>query len=280
MTPFWRANPANVVMLKMTMNMEKNSMFKKFILTSVAVLAISAPAAYASEGSGVHEIVDVPFQFEGPFGTYDKASLQRGLQVYRQVCSACHSLKRVAYRNLESLGYTSDQVKTIAGDITVMDGPNDEGEMYERPGRPSDRFKSPFANDKAAAANNSGAIPPDLSLITKARHGGADYVYSILTGYADAPEGVHIAEGKHYNKAIDGNIIAMAPPLSDGVVTYEDGSPQVVSQYAKDVASFLTWAAEPELEHRKQMGVKVLIFLSIFAGIMYAVKRQIWKKVH
>lgn len=260
--------------------MEKNSMFKNVMLATVAVMAISMPAAHANESKGVHEIVDVPFSFKGPFGTYDKASLQRGLQVYRQVCSACHSLKRVAYRNLEEIGYTPDQVKTIAGEVTVMDGPNDEGEMFERPGRPSDRFKSPFVNDKAAASANGGALPPDLSLITKARHDGADYVYSVLTGYADAPEGVVLAEGKHYNKAMDGNVIAMPPPLNDGAITYEDGSPQVVSQYAKDVASFLTWAAEPELEHRKAMGVKVLIFLSIFAGIMYAVKRQIWKKVH
>lgn len=264
----------------MNKNMEKNSMFKKLILTSVAVMAISAPAAHASEGTGVHEIVDVPFSFEGPFGTYDKASLQRGLMVYRQVCAACHSLKRVAYRNLEDLGYSPEQVKTIAADVTIMDGPNDEGEMFERPGRPSDRFKSPFVNDKAAAFANGGAFPPDLSLITKARHGGADYVYSVLTGYAEAPHGVAIAEGKHYNKAMDGNVIAMPPPLNDGAITYEDGSPQIVSQYAKDVSAFLTWAAEPELEHRKQMGVKVVLFLAVFSIIMYGVKRQIWKKVH
>lgn len=266
----------------MNKNMEKNSMFKKMILTSVAVVSVMAftPAAHANEGTGVHEIVDVPFSFKGPFGTYDKAALQRGLMVYRQVCSACHSLKRVAYRNLEELGYSPEQVKTIAGEYTIVDGPNDEGEMFERPGRPSDRFKSPFVNDKAAAAANGGAFPPDLSLITKARHDGADYVYSLLTGYAEAPHGMVIAEGKHYNKAMDGNVIAMPPPLSDGAVTYEDGSPQIVSQYAKDVATFLTWAAEPELEHRKQMGVKVVLFLSIFAVIMYAVKRQIWKKVH
>lgn len=255
-------------------------MFKKVMLTTACVLALSVPQAHAAEGTGVHEIVDVPFSFEGPFGTYDKASLQRGLQVYRQVCAACHSLKRVAYRNLEDIGYSEDQIKTIAGEVTIMDGPNDEGEMFERPGRPADRFKSPFANDKAAAAANGSALPPDLSLITKARHGGADYVYSVLTGYAEPPEGVEIAEGKHYNKAMDGNVIAMAPPLSDGLVTYEDGTPQVTAQYAKDVSAFLTWAAEPEMEQRKKMGVKVLMFLVIFAGIMYAVKRQIWKNVH
>lgn len=264
----------------MSKMMEKNSMFKKVILTSAAMLALSAPAAHANQSAGVKEIVDVPFSFEGPFGTYDKASLQRGLMVYRQVCSACHSMKLVAYRNLEALGYSPEQVKTIAADVTIMDGPNDEGEMFERPGRASDRFKSPFPNDKAAAAANGGALPPDLSLITKARHGGADYVYSLLTGYAEAPHGMEIAEGKHYNKAMDGNVIAMAAPLSDGAVAYEDGTPQIVSQYAKDVATFLTWAAEPEMEQRKQMGVKVILFLSVFAVVMYAVKRQIWKKVH
>ena len=259
--------------------MEKNSMFKKIILTSAAMVALYAPASQAAQ-SGVKEIVDVPFEFEGPFGTYDKAALQRGLMVYRNVCAGCHSLKRVAYRNLEALGYSEAQIKAIAAEYTVMDGPNDEGEMFERPARPSDKFKSPFANDKAAAANNGGALPPDLSLITKARHGGADYIYSLLTGYAEAPQGVEVAEGKYYNKAMDGNIIAMAPPLSDGVVTYEDGTPQTVSQYSKDLATFLTWAAEPEMEHRKQMGVKVILFLAAFAALMYAVKRQIWKKVH
>ena len=243
--------------------MEKVSMFKKIILTSAAIVVFGVSGAQASQSSGVKEIVDIPFSFEGPLGTYDKAALQRGLMVYRNVCSACHSLKRVAYRNLEALGYSEDQIKTIAGEYTVMDGPNDEGEMFERPARPSDRFKSPFANEKAAAAANGGALPPDLSLITKARHGGADYVYSLLTGYAEPPHGMEIAEGKHYNKAMDGNVIAMAAPLSDGAVAYEDGTPQIVSQYAKDVATFLTWAAEPEMEHRKQMGVKVLLFFSL-----------------
>ncbi len=264
--------------------MEKKSMFKTLILTplvltSVAVVALASPMAHASEAAN-KRIIDVPFSFEGPLGTYDKAALQRGLAVYRQVCSACHSLKRVAYRNLEALGYNEDQIKAIAAEASVTDGPNDNGEMFERPGRPSDRFKSPFANDKAAMAANNGALPPDLSLITKARHDGADYVYSIMMGYAQAPHGVNVPEGKYYNRAMDGNIIAMPPPLSDGAVTYEDGTPQLASQYAKDVATFLTWAAEPEMEQRKQMGVKVMLFLVAFAGIMYAVKRQIWKKVH
>ena len=253
---------------------------RKFLLTGVAVMAMAIPiAAHASE-HGEDSLPQVQFPFDGPFGTYDKASLQRGLLVYRQVCSACHGLKRVAFRNLTALGYTEGQVKTIAGEYTIQDGPNDEGEMFDRTGRPSDHFKSPFTNDKAAAAANGGALPPDLSLITKARHGGGSYVFGVLTGYAPAPADVKLASGQYYNKVKDGHIIAMPAPLTDGAVTYEDGMPQTVEQYAKDVASFLTWAAEPELEARKRMGLKVLIFLGILGGLMYAVKRQVWRKIH
>lgn len=258
--------------------MEKKSMLKTFILTSAAVVMLTSPVAIAANSES--QITNVDFSFKGPLGTYDKASLQRGLLVYRQVCSACHSLNRVAFRNLEALGYSEDQVKAIAAEYTVTDGPNDDGDMFERPGRPSDRFKPPFANDKAAAAANGGAIPPDLSLITKARHGGGDYVFSVLSGYGTPPEEIQIPEGKYYNKAMAGNVIAMPPPLTAGVVTYEDGAPQTVEQYAKDVSTFLTWAAEPEMEQRKQMGIKVLVFLAAFAGLMYAVKRQIWSKIH
>lgn len=257
-----------------------SSVSTKLLLATTALLLLANPTTGHTSESGGHELIDVPFPFEGPMGTYDKAALQRGLQVYRQVCSGCHSLKRVAFRNLTELGYSEAQVKAIAAEYTVMDGPNDDGEMFERAARPSDHFKPPFANDKAAAASNNGAIPPDLSLITKARHGGADYIFNVLTGYTEAPEGVTLMDGQHYNKAMSGNILAMAPPLSDGAVTYEDGSPQTVEQYAKDVASFLTWTAEPEMEQRKRMGIKVIIFLGIFAGLMYAVKRKIWEKAH
>ncbi len=258
--------------------MEKKSMFKKIALTSAVVMMLSSPVAIAAEGEA--PLTNVDFSFKGPLGTYDKAALQRGLMVYRQVCSSCHSLKRVAYRNLTALGYTEDQVKAIAAEYTITDGPNDDGEMFDRPGRPSDKFKSPFANDKASMAANGGALPPDLSLITKARHGGGDYVFSILTGYTTPPEELVIPEGKYYNKVMVGNVIAMPPPLTAGAVPYEDGVPQTVEQYSKDVATFLTWAAEPEMEQRKQMGVKVLMFLAVFAGLMYAVKRKIWEKAH
>jgi ubiquinol-cytochrome c reductase cytochrome c1 subunit len=220
------------------------------------------------------------WSFNGPLGTYDRGALQRGYKVYREVCSACHSMKRVAYRNLHGIGYNEEEIKSIAAGYTVMDGPNDEGEMFERPARPSDHFKSPFANDRAAMYANNGALLPDLSLIIKARHGGADYVYGLLTGYAEPPEDVHLLSGQHWNKAMSGHVIAMAPPLSDGQVAYEDGTPTTVDQYAKDVSHFLTWVAEPEMENRKRMGVKVVLFLLVFAGIMYGVKRKLWAKLH
>jgi ubiquinol-cytochrome c reductase cytochrome c1 subunit len=232
---------------------------------------------------GAHATVHPPKQhwhFDGMFGTYDKSAMQRGLKVYREVCSACHSLKRVYFRNLEALGYDEGQVKTIASEYTIQDGPNDDGEMFERSGLPSDRFTSPYPNDNAAKAMNNGALPPDLSLITKARHDGPNYVYGILTGYEPAPAGTVLLPGQNWNKYMPGHIIAMAKPMSDGQVAYEDGSPQTVEQYAHDVVNFLTWTADPYMEDRKRTGIKVLIFLAIFAGIMYAVKRRIWADVH
>lgn len=189
-------------------------------------------------------------------------------------------MKRVSYRNLSALGYSEDQIKTVAAEISVMDGPNDEGEMFERPGRPSDHFKSPFPNDNAAKANNNGALPPDLSLIVKARVGGPDYVYAILTGYEEAPAGAELGTGQHWNRYMAGNKIAMPAPLIEGAIAYEDGSPTSVDQYAHDVTQFLAWASEPEMEERKQTGIKAIIFLIIFAGLMYGVKKKIWAKVH
>ncbi|MCD8494081.1 MAG: cytochrome c1 [Alphaproteobacteria bacterium] len=235
-------------------------------------------AVWASSEGGT--LAHQDWSFNGPFGTYDRAALQRGFMVYRQVCSACHAMKHLHYRDLEALGYDEGQIKTIAADVTVQDGPDDEGEMFDRPGRPSDPFKSPFANEKQAKASNGGALPPDLSLITKARHGGADYVFGILTGFEEPPAEVTLLPGQHYNKTMPGHIIAMAPPLQDGQVSYEDGSAQTVEQYAKDVGQFLTWAADPYLEERKRTGVKVILFLLAFAGIMYAVKRKIWADLH
>lgn len=245
--------------------------------------ATEHPAEAAHATAGAHHTPPLPkmdWSFSGPFGTYDRASLQRGFQVYKQVCAACHGLKHVAYRNLSALGYSEEQIKTVAAEYMMTDGPNEEGDMFERPGKPSDRFKAPYANDNQAKATNNGALPPDLSLITKARVGGADYVHAILTGYETPPPGTELASGQHWNKYMSGNKIAMPAPLIEGAVAYEDGTPTTVDQYAKDVAHFLTWAAEPEMEERKATGVKVIFFLIIFAGLMYAVKRKVWAKVH
>lgn len=252
---------------------------QSFVLVGVSALVIGASVPAYAAGDAVPP-PDIQWSFDGPTGTYDKAALQRGYKIYREVCAACHSMKRVAFRNLSALGYSEDQIKAIAAEYTVTDGPNDEGEMFDRPARPSDHFKSPYPNDNAAKSVNNGALPPDLSLITKARHGGADYIYGILTGYEDAPHGHALQPGQHWNKYMPGHVIAMAKPLSDGQVAYEDSTPQTVDQYARDVAHFLTWAAEPEMEARKRMGVKVILFLIVFAGMMYAVKRKIWAKVH
>lgn len=252
-------------------------MKKYFLLT--AVLAIGSLPVSAAENSHA-ALPHQHWHFDGMFGTYDQAALQRGLKVYREVCSACHAMKRVYFRNLDALGYDEGQIKNIASQYTIADGPNDEGEMFDRPGLPSDHFVSPYPNDNAAKAMNKGALPPDLSLIAKARHGGADYIYGILTGYENPPEGTTLLEGQSWNKTMPGHIIAMAPPLSDGVVAYEDEAPQTVDQYARDVSEFLTWAADPYMQERKRMGIKVLIFLAVFAGVMYAVKRKVWAKIH
>ena len=224
------------------------------------------------------------WSFSGPFGTYDKAAMQRGLKIYREVCAACHSMKRIYFRNLEALGYNEAQIKNIAAEYTVIDGPDAEGEMFERPAKPSDTFPSPYPNKNAAKAAN-GAYPPDLSLIKKARVHGADYLAGLLSGYTEPPEyfvkkNGPLLEGQHYNKYMAGHVIAMAAPLSDGMIAYEDETPETVEQYSKDVAHFLAWAAEPEMEERKRLGIQVLIFLSVFAFIMYGIKKKIWADVH
>ena len=218
---------------------------------------------------------------DGVFGTYDRPALQRGFQVYKQVCSACHSLKYLSYRDLAALGFNDAEVKAIAADYQVTDGPNDQGEMFQRPGRPSDSFVKPFANDAAARAANGGALPPDLSLIIKARDGHEDYVYSILTGFGQTPPSSEtIGQGLNYNPYFPGHQIAMPPPLNDNSVTYADGTKATVEQEARDVVQFLAWAGEPHMEERKQTGLKVILFLIVFAVAMYAVKRSIWKDLH
>ena len=220
------------------------------------------------------------WSFDGVFGTYDRASLERGFQVYKEVCSACHPVTHLNFRDLTQIGYTEDEVKAIAAGYQIADGPNDEGQMFQRPGRPSDPIPGPFPNDQAARVANNGALPPDQSLIVKARPGGANYVYAILTGYREAPAGLKMQEGMNYNEFFPGHQIAMPPPLSDNSVTFADGTPATVPQMAHDVTSFLTWAAEPNLDDRHRTGFKVVLFLVVAAGVFYAAKREIWARIH
>ena len=259
-------------------------MMRKALRYSVAALALAGALSLAAGpvlSAAAHKPEARDWSFQGLFGTFDRGAQQRGLQVYKEICAACHSLRLVAYRNLEGIGLKEDQIKAIAAEFEVTDGPNDEGEMYTRPARPADRFASPFPNDNAARAANNGALPPDLSLMTKARKGGADYLYGLLTGYKEEPpEGVEVMEGLNYNLYFPNNQIAMAPPLADDAVEYSDGTKATVHQLAEDVITFLAWAAEPELEERKRMGVKVILFLIVLTGMFYALKRQVWKDQH
>lgn len=220
------------------------------------------------------------WSFNGFFGTFDRAAAQRGLQVYLEVCAACHSLNLVAYRNLSELGFNEDEVKAIAARYTVTDGPDDNGEMFERPAIPADHFVSPFPNEQAARAANGGAYPPDLSLVVKAREGGADYIYAFLTGFGEPPADMELQPGMNYNEYFPGHQVAMPNILMEGGVEFADGTPATVENQAADVTHFLAWAAEPELEARKQMGAKVILFLIIFTGMMYAVKRKVWSDLH
>lgn len=252
-------------------------MRKAIISTAAAVMMALAGQALASGGV---EISKREWSFEGLFGTYDRASMQRGLQIYKEVCSGCHSLNLIYYRNLADLGYAPAQIKAFAAEGDVQDGPNNEGVMYDRPALPSDRFVKPFPNDNAARAGNNGALPPDLSLMVEARVGGPNYLYALLTGYADAPEGVTIMEGMNYNKVFSGHQIAMAAPLSEDGVEFTDGTKATVDQQAQDIVTFLAWASEPNMEQRKQMGLKVMIFLVVFTGLLIAVKKRVWADVH
>jgi ubiquinol-cytochrome c reductase cytochrome c1 subunit len=243
---------------------------------SAVVLLASALARAADETPLPHQ----EWSFDGVFGTYDLASLQRGFQVYKEVCSVCHPVKHLYFRDLGEIGYSEDEVKAIAAGYQVTDGPNDEGQMYQRPGRPSDPIPGPFPNDQAARAANNGALPPDQSLIVKARPGGPDYVYGILTGYKEPPASFKMIEGMNYNEFFPGHQIAMPPPLSDNAVTFADGTLATVPQMAHDVTSFLTWAAEPNLDDRHRTGLKVILFLVVGAGVFYAAKRKIWAQIH
>ncbi|KAF8159792.1 cytochrome C1 family-domain-containing protein [Crassisporium funariophilum] len=217
-----------------------------------------------------------PWSHKGVLDTFDHASIRRGYQVYREVCAACHSLDRIAWRNLVGVSHTADESRAMAEEVEYTDGPNAEGEMFQRPGKLADYMPAPYANEEAARAGNAGAYPPDLSLIVKARHGGADYVFSLLTGYIDPPAGVEIREGMNYNPFFPGGAISMARVLFDGLVEYDDGTPATTSQMAKDVVTFLSWAAEPEHDERKKYGIKAVIIFSTLFAISIYVKRFKW----
>ncbi len=243
-------------------------------------LGLALTLALAAPALAQDKLMHTDWSFEGPLGSYDRASAQRGFQVYKDVCSTCHSMKLVYYRDLHSLGLSEEQVKAVAAEAQVDGSTNDQGEPVDRPGLPSDHFKAPFPNDKAARAANGGALPPDQSLIIKAREDGPDYVYSLLQGYVDPPEGTKVPDGQYYNKYFAGHFLAMPPPLRDDQVEYADGTKATLEQETKDIVQFLTWASEPTMENRKQLGVKLVLFLALMTGLTYGVKRKIWKDVH
>ncbi|MEL7430139.1 MAG: cytochrome c1 [Pseudomonadota bacterium] len=277
----------------------KHSISKIAGLAVVVVMALGITQAMAAGGAyPKNKPRHVDWSFAGPFGTWDYGQLQRGFKVYKEVCASCHSLELVAFRNLEEIGFSEDQVKAIAAEYEVVDGPNEDGEMFERPAVPADRFPGPYANNKEAAALNNGAVPPDFSLLAKARavergfptfvfdiftlyaENGPDYLYSLLTGYKEPPEGVEIAEGTHYNPYfIAGEALAMGQPLYGDDVEYDDGTEATIDQQAKDVSAFMMWAAEPYLVERKAMGFKVIIFLIIFSILLYLTKKSVFRQL-
>lgn len=248
-----------------------------FSLGLAAALAFLAPAAQAAEGVAIPKL---SWSFAAPFGTYDRGALQRGFQVYKEVCAACHSMNLLAYRDLADLGYNEAEIKAIAAQYEVTDGPDDQGEMFQRPAIPSDRFKAPFPNVQAAKAANNGAAPPDLSLMAKARIGGPDYIHALMIGYENAPAGFEMQPGLSYNKYFPGHQIAMPAPINPDGVTYADGTKATVDQQARDVSHFLMWAAEPKLEQRHRLGVQVVLFLLILSIVLLIAKRKIWSDVH
>jgi cytochrome c1 len=251
---------------------------RKIILA--AALAALIPTAAMAEGHV--KIPEEKWTFNGVFGHFDKQQVQRGFQVYKEICASCHSLHYIAFRNLEELGYSEAQVKTLAAEYEVMDGPDDSGDMFKRKAKPSDRLPSPYPNDQAARAGNGGALPPDLSLMAKARVGGPDYIYHLLLGYETPPAGFgELAPGMSYNKwfTAGGHQIAMPKQIEDGKVTYADGTPNDADHLARDVAAFLMWTAEPKMEVRHSTGFRVMIFTLIFTVLAYFLKRRIWSRI-
>ena len=271
----------------------------------LAVTLTASLSASALQSATAQEAENPPRQtwsFHGPFGMYDPAQLQRGFKIYREVCSTCHSMKLLAFRNLADPGgpgFTEAQAEAIASSYQVTDGPNDKGEMFQRPGKLADHFPPPFPNDQAARAALGGGLPPDMSVLAKARgfesgfpwfifnaftqyqEQGPDYIHGILVGYEDPPAGVTVPPGTFYNKYFPmPHFIAMPKPLSDGQVEYTDGTPTTVDQYAKDISAFLMWAAEPKLDERKRLGFQVFVFLIVLTGLLYFTKKKVWQDIH
>ncbi|MFG1300639.1 cytochrome c1 [Xanthobacter sp. V3C-3] len=270
-------------------------------VAAALLLASGATGVAAAEGGGHdNRPARLSWSFAGPFGMYDQAQLQRGFKVFKEVCSACHSANFFSFRNLAQPGgpgFTEAQAKQVASEYQITDGPNDSGDMFQRPGRLSDHWPAPFPNDNAARAANGGALPPDFSVLAKARsyhvgfpgfitdafiqyqEHGVDYIHALLMGYVDPPADAHVQPGLHYNKYFPGNQIAMPKPISDGQVEYSDGAPQTVDQYASDVSAFMMWMAEPHLDQRKRIGFQVMIFLIVLSGLLYFTKKKIWQNV-
>ena len=252
-------------------------LFKLILLLSF--FSLNSAQSFAAEKV---DYLKTDWSFKGLFGKFDRATLQRGYQVYTEVCASCHSMKYLSYRNLSEEGgpeFSEAAAKAIAASFEVKDGPNADGEMFTRPGKLSDKFVMPYDNVKAAQAANGGAYPPDMSVLVKARGGGVDYIYSLLQGYEDPPSGVTLDDGVYYNKYMYGNKIRMAAPLSDGIVEYGDGTNASVEQMSKDVTTFLMWAAEPHLEARHQMGFKAIVYLIILTILVYFSMKKIWSRV-
>ena len=251
-------------------------MIKKFFFIIFSFFFL-IPNLFAEEAMSLKK---QNWSFEGIFGRYDNSTLQRGLQIYQEVCSACHGMKRLRFRELRDLGFTDGQIKIYAETFEILDGPNELGEMFLRPGEPSDTFVSPYKNKEEAKAAFGGAYPPDLSLLTKTMKNGPDYIYSLLTGYEEnLPQDFELTDGLYYNPYHDGKVIAMPPPLYDNVIEYIDGTNASLHQLSFDIVHFLNWAAEPKLQKRKSLGLKVLLFLIVLTLLLYVTMKEIWSRI-